>query len=172
MSEQIITEKKHGFNYINQKDKIWQKYRYAGDKPKNNACGPFVLTMALEIILKKEINVIDVMKFAEENYYDEDGTSWDFFCDFCKKYNIFVKEIIPNKKEFIEAINKNKLVIFSQNNKLNNYWTTQGHYILIVKKTENDKFVVLDTASRKRTNKLYNFDEIFIPCKRMWILSK
>lgn len=174
-----MKEIKHGYYYINQKDPKWQKYKYAGKNPKENACGPFVLAMALSNIFKKEVSPINLMKFAEENYYEEEGTSWSFFEEYLKKYKIKVKEILPSEKEFLDAMEKNKLVIFSQNNKLNNYWTTSGHYILVVKQRYIDngkeekikKYIVLDPASRRKTNKMYFFEEIFIPCKRMWILD-
>ena len=168
-------ELKHGYKYINQKDKKWQKYSYAGQKPENNACGPFVLKMVLDIFTNRNVELLELLKKGEGKYYTDEGTEWEYFKKVGEPYGIKVEELLPDEKILKEAIKNGNLVILSQNNKLDNYWTTAGHYILLVKeiiKDGKEKYLVLDPASRERTDKEYDFDQIFIPCKRMWIISK
>lgn len=181
-------EYKHGKIYLNQGDNFWQKYNFADDKPKANACGPFALAMALSIILKKYVSPLELMKFAENGYYEPEGyyrpngiynpsgTSWKFFEAYSKTLGIKVVEMEPNEEEFLKARKENKLVILSQTPRLDGYWVKDGgHYILVIGEEnivgEEKKYIVLDSGSRKNTDKTHTLHEVFMPCKRMWIFE-
>jgi hypothetical protein len=120
--------------YYSQKDPRWKNTMYSirGDKSQTigaSACGPTSLAMVISTLTDNTLLPTDAAKYAVDNGYrtDNEGTSWAYFSDIAKKYELNCIQT-SNLDGVKLALSNGKLVIASMKK---GHFTGGGHYILL-----------------------------------------
>ena len=134
------SEKVNNCVHYLQWDSRWKKVPYTscGNKKQtigNSGCGTTSMAMILATWVDSSITPVDTSKLAVDHGFrtKANGTSWSFY-EWCfKRYDRFTKFIKTSSVETLQsAIKDGALAVCSMNSKDNNFWTTAGHYIVVV----------------------------------------
>lgn len=127
-----------------QSDPKWGSVSYCGGTLASHGCGATSMAMIVSTFYNKEHNPVELAGIAKESGYCSTN-SWSYFEYAAKKYNInFVRTKDAN--EVLTALNRgDSLVIANVQevtiNGLNNFWTAQGHYIVLAGHSGDDVWV-------------------------------
>lgn len=134
----------------------------------HTGCGPTTAAMVVSS-LKEYVTPDVIAKFGMEHGYNmgNNGSSWALFPAVARKYHLRYQQT-ATPQIAISCLEKGGLVIASQNNALGNYWTTSGHFILITG-VYGDYFTVHDPSSKRNTETVHTYDEVFLPNKQLFL---
>ena len=149
-SDNLGKVKKGQYPLLLQYDKRWGYGNYGDSVIAISGCGPTSVAMVIAGLTgRNDITPYDIAKYAYENGYYENGTSWDFFTKGVIKYGIIGKEIALSESVMVKELKKGHPIICSMRP---GDFTTTGHLILITD-YKNDKFKINDPNSKERSNK-------------------
>ena len=154
-----------------QHDSRWADEKYGDSDIKTAGCAPTCIAMVVRGITKnKEITPKDVAQFAEENaYYVEGvGTQWALMTEGTKKFKIKGKELSLDKSVVLENLKRGRPIICSVGP---GDFTTEGHFI-VLEGLKNEKLIINDPNSLKRSNKLWKYEDIEGQIKNLWAFRK
>ncbi len=169
--------KKYNDGYwYNQQCNKYEKIPYSDDNLKKSGCGIFAFATLFNSFLSNEYQSPEAIATkAYENGVDTSKTR-NAFNDLAKIYGLDEPEIIGGyendclgayKPEIDKALDDGKKVIVHVQNEYGRdsgkkgYWTKGGHYIVLTGKTDDNKYIVIDSMSEERTKVPQDADKIF-----------
>lgn len=168
-SDNLGKVKKGQYPLLLQYDKRWGYGNYGDSVIAINGCGPTSVAMVIAGLTgRNDITPYDIAKYAYENGYYENGTSWDFFTKGVIKYGIIGKEIALSESVMVKELKKGHPIICSMRP---GDFTTTGHLILITD-YKNDKFKINDPNSKERSNKLWSYQTLKTQIKNLWSFTE
>lgn len=168
-SDNLGKVKKGQYPLLLQYDKRWGYGNYGDSVIAISGCGPTSVAMVIAGLTgRNDITPYDIAKYAYENGYYENGTSWDFFTKGVIKYGIIGKEIALSESVMVKELKKDHPIICSMRP---GDFTTTGHLILITD-YKNDKFKINDPNSKERSNKLWSYQTLKTQIKNLWSFTE
>ncbi len=168
-SDNLGKVKKGQYPLLLQYDKRWGYGNYGDSVIAISGCGPTSVAMVIAGLTgRNDITPYDIAKYAYENGYYENGTSWDFFTKGVIKYGIIGKEIALSESVMVKELKKGHPIICSMRP---GDFTTTGHLILITD-YKNDKFKINDPNSKERSNKLWSYQTLKTQIKNLWSFTE
>ena len=168
-SDNLGKVKKGQYPLLLQYDKRWGHGNYGDSVIAISGCGPTSVAMVIAGLTgRNDITPYDIAKYAYENGYYENGTSWDFFTKGVIKYGIIGKEIALSESVMVKELKKGHPIICSMRP---GDFTTTGHLILITD-YKNDKFKINDPNSKERSNKLWSYQTLKTQIKNLWSFTE
>lgn len=170
LSNDIGNVKKGDYPLLLQYDKRWGYAYYGEYNLAISGCGPTTIAMVVAGLTgRNDVTPYTVAKYAmENNYYSESGTKWALMKEGIKHFGIKSRELNNSKKLIFKELEKGHPIICSM--KLG-IFTTTGHFIAIVGIKDN-KFIVHDPNSKKKSKGLWSYEEIKDEIRNMWVFEK
>lgn len=166
-SDNIGNVKKGEYPLLLQYDKRWGYFYYGDSVLAINGCGPTVLSMVVAGLTgRNDVTPVTIADYSyKHRYYNKDsGTSWNLMTDGLKKYNIEGINISLLKSNIVRELNDNHPIVLSVRK---GDFTTTGHFILIVG-MKDDMFIIHDSNSKERSNKLWDYESLKPQIKNLW----
>lgn len=154
---------------LQQWDLKWGWYEYGENVIAINGCGPTALSMVVSGLTgNKSITPIKIAKYSDKHgFHEAAGTNWNLMIEGAKKYGINGWKIDNSKEEFEKALKNGNPIICSMGP---GYFTKEGHFIVIAG-IKDGKLVINDPNSIKRSEKLWDYDDIKSQIKAAWAYS-
>lgn len=164
-SDSIGDMTKGTFPLLLQYDKRWGYGMYGDDTIAINGCGPTCVSMVVAGLTgRSDITPYTVAKYADENGYFQDGTSWSFFTTGVSEFEISGSELPLDESSMKSALESGHPIICSM---AKGDFTTTGHLIVLTG-VKNGKFIVNDPNSPIRSKLLWSYDRIEGQIKNLW----
>jgi hypothetical protein len=163
--------------YYSQLDQRWGAKSYGNSTIYQSGCGTTALAMVVSSLKNEKIYPDEVSKYAEENGFkaSEGGSYWSLISNGAKHYGLSVREISKYKPD--EVMNELSLgnpviAIMSKG-----HFTNGGHFIVLRGVTKDNKILVNDPASKKRTGMEWDKKIIFNEASykgefTFWVITK
>lgn len=165
-------EERNNIPMLFQWDKRWGYLSYGSGQIAIEGCGPVCLSMAaIGVTGDGSITPKVVADFSMENgyYVEGQGTGWNLMSDGAEEMGLSSYQITEWKtyaiKEQLEAGNP---IICSMGP---GDFTTQGHFIVLVKLNEDGTVMVNDPNSLKNSEKSWEISVLLEQIKGMWAIS-
>lgn len=170
LSNDIGNVKKGDYPLLLQYDKRWGYAYYGEYNLAISGCGPTTIAMVVAGLTERnDVTPYTVAKYAmENNYYSESGTKWALMKEGIKHFGIKSRELNNSKKLIFKELEKGHPIICSMKPGI---FTTTGHFIAIVGIKDN-KFIVHDPNSKKKSKGLWSYEEIKDEIRNMWVFEK
>lgn len=170
LSNDIGNVKKGDYPLLLQYDKRWGYAYYGEYNLAISGCGPTTIAMVVAGLTgRNDVTPYTVAKYAmENNYYSESGTKWALMKEGIKHFGIKSRELNNSKKLIFKELEKGHPIICSMKPGI---FTTTGHFIAIVGIKDN-KFIVHDPNSKKKSKRLWSYEEIKDEIRNMWVFEK
>lgn len=170
MEEEKNTSKSEYPLYI-QWDKRWGYDMYGDEFIALNGCGPTALAMVISG-LTGDVSVTPktVAEFSYENdyYVDEIGSSWDLMTSGAASFGLKSEELPLDEGIVIETLKSGKPIIVTMGP---GEFTSSGHFILLTGVDEDNKIIINDSDSKKRSNKKWDIDVFMREAQNLWSFS-
>ena len=153
-----------------QYDKRWGNLKYGDDTIAKEGCGPTCLAMVIVGLTKDDsIDPKVVADFSKDNgyYAGKDGTKWSLMTEGASHYGINSYEIPLDKDMIINELEAGNPIICSMGP---GDFTNKGHFI-VLKAYKDGKFEVNDPNSRRRSKKLWKYEDISDQIRAIWSFS-
>lgn len=170
LSNDIGNVKKGDYPLLLQYDKRWGYAYYGEYNLAISGCGPTTIAMVVAGLTgRNDVTPYTVAKYAmENNYYSESGTKWALMKEGIKHFGIKSRELNNSKKLIFKELEKGHPIICSMKPGI---FTTTGHFIAIVGIKDN-KFIIHDPNSKKKSKGLWSYEEIKDEIRNMWVFEK
>ncbi len=169
-------------NYYCQYEEPWRDCVYGAQTIRVSGCGPTTYAMVVSTLTDTKMNPTEAAANFEEWGYcvvtsDKDTlTSWAAFSSGPSKVGLDSKSCGRELQDAIMIIEHGGMVVCSIGNSANGgkgnaLFNGQGHFLAIRGVTEDGKLLILDPASRKNTEKEWDYDtvaEILKNCWQIW----
>lgn len=152
-------------------DERWGYADYGDSIMAVSGCGPTCLSMAAASLTKNEdATPYAVAQFSYENgyYVNGNGTSWTLISEGAEHYGLSARTLPLHKPSLTQALDNGNVLIFAMGP---GQFTSIGHYI-IVYDYDDTGFYVNDPNSLKRSENVWQFEEISDEIRNIWALSK
>lgn len=147
--------------YYNQLDSRWADKPYG---PRDTigiaGCGPTSLAMVVSTLTGKTIDPVTMSKWAYDNGYLAVGTGsyHSLIPDGAKHFGLRVDgATVTEQPKIIDALASGKLVVVIMGK---GHFTSSGHFIVLRGVTDDGQILVADPASKKRSEKTWDFSII------------
>ncbi len=141
--------------YYNQTDTQWNQNNLS---IRSSGCGPTSMAVCIANLQNKSVTPVDTALWArQQGLYSSDGSvhkaipamaqHWGLHCMGLKRDYNMIKRSLQNGNPVVGLMGPG-------------YFTGGGHFITLLSIDHNDKVVVADVASRKRTSKKYDLKYI------------
>ena len=151
-------------------DERWGYGTYGDNMIAVNGCGPTAVAMvAAGLTGDNTITPYRVAQFADENgYYAGDaGTSWTLMTDGARQFGICGEEMGLSESEVFSELEAGHPIICSMRP---GDFTTTGHFIVLTG-VEDGKIRVNDPNSRKRSEKLWDYERLEYQINNLWMFT-
>lgn len=168
--DNTLEVKKGEIPLLLQWDKRWGYAPYGENMIAISGCAPTSLAMVISGLTgDNSVTPYKVAKYAEDNgfYVDGTGTSWSLMTVGSKYFGINGKEINLSKNTVYNELELGHPIILSVGP---GDFTTAGHFI-VLSKISNEKIVVNDPNSKKRSSMLWDYDRLEPQIKNLWAFS-
>ena len=150
-----------GFIYFNQADAAWNDNGY---QIKSSGCGLSAMAVCISSLTNKWVTPVDTTVWAYKNgYYSSAGASHEMVPALAQQYKLECHGLGSDVSKVRDALKKKHPVVALMGP---GYFTGGGHFITLLSIDRNDKVVVADVASRKRTSKKYDLKYIIDQSKQ------
>ncbi|WMM23392.1 C39 family peptidase [Tissierella sp. MB52-C2] len=152
-------------------DKRWGYEKYGSNFIAINGCGPTSLAMVIVGLTgNTDINPKVVADFSEQNGYlvEGVGTSWTLMTEGAKQFGINGKELPLSESVILSTLKKGQPIIASMEP---GTFTTTGHFIVLTDVDNNNKIIVNDSDSRKRSKQTWDIDIFMKQTKNLWTFT-
>ena len=159
--------KKGTYPLLLQYDTRWGYASYGNSVIAINGCGPTAISIIVAGLTgRSDVTPSKVASLAEEKgYYVEGiGTSWSLMTEGVNEYGITGKQITLSRSNMTKELKQNHPIIASMKP---GDFTTTGHFISIIG-IKDGKFVIRDSNSKERSNKLWSYDTLAPQIKNLW----
>ena len=165
--------------YYNQTDARWGNESYGKTSTIGRAgCGPTALAIAVASLTNNKVTPYDVAQWSVANggLCEGSGSYHSLIPNGGRHYGLTVTSIGRDGKQLVEALQSGKLVIAIMSK---GHFTSSGHFIVLRGVTAEDKLLVADPASVKRSNKEWDLRIITSEASRkvgsaggpFWVMS-
>lgn len=153
-----------------QYDSDWAEENYGDSDMKTAGCAPTCLAMVIRGLTNNDVTPLDVARFAEENGYYADGvgTQWTLMTEGSRSFDVKGKEIALDETVVMKHLRKGRPIICSVGP---GDFTKEGHFIVLAGVQEG-KIIVNDPNSKKRSNRLWTYENIEGQIKNLWVFQK
>lgn len=148
-------------------DERWGYAKYGDNMIAINGCGPTCLAM-VSVGLTGNTNYTPkyVANMSEQmGHYTESGTSWTLMSKGAEELGINGHSISINEQNIYDELKVGNPIIASMSP---GDFTTEGHFIVITGIDKNNKLIVNDPNSKKRSKKHWDVNDIIKQTKSMW----
>ena len=163
---------RNGIPFYLQWNQTWGYTSYGSGTLAVDGCGPTCLSMvATGLMGDTSMTPKKVADFSVENgYYTEDNvTDWNLMQQGAASLGLTVREMNSwSKSAVIGELSAGHPIICSMGP---GDFTTQGHFIVLVGVTEDDKVIVNDPNSQITSRKKWDAQELLDQMKGMWAYS-
>ena len=147
--------------HYNQTDTQWNQNNLS---IRSSGCGPTSMAVCIANLQNKSVTPVDTASWArQQGLYSSDGSvhkaipamaqHWGLHCMGLKRDYNMIKRSLQNENPVVGLMGPG-------------YFTGGGHFITLLSIDQNDKVVVADVASRKRTSKKYDLKYIIAQSKQ------
>ncbi|MDU5947755.1 C39 family peptidase [Paenibacillus macerans] len=147
--------------YYNQLDSRWADKPYG---PRDTigvvGCGPTSLAIVVSTLTDKAVDPVAMSKWAYDNGYLAEGTGsyHSLIPDGARHFGLKVDGVtVKEQQKIIDALASGKLVIAIMGK---GHFTSSGHFIVLRGVTDDGQILVADPASKKRSEKAWDFSII------------
>ncbi|MFB5678065.1 C39 family peptidase [Paenibacillus terreus] len=165
--------------YYNQLDSRWADKPYG---PRDTigvaGCGPTSLSIVVSTLTDKTVDPVAMSKWAYDNGYLAEGTGsyHSLIPDGAKHFGLKVQGATVNESQkIIDALAGGKLIIAIMSK---GHFTSSGHFIVLRGVTDDGQILVADPASKKRSEKEWDFSIILKEARKnagaggpFWIIN-
>ena len=151
-------------------DERWGYGIYGDDMIALNGCGPTVIAMvAAGLTGDDTVTPYKVAQFAAENgyYAGDSGTSWSLMTEGARQFGIYGEELGLSADAVFSALEAGHPVVCSMSP---GDFTTTGHFIVLTG-IEDGRIRVNDPNSRKRSEKLWDYDRLEPQIRNLWVFT-
>ena len=151
-------------------DERWGYGIYGDDMIALSGCGPTVIAMvAAGLTGDDTVTPYKVAQFAAENgyYAGDSGTSWSLMTEGARQFGIYGEELGLSADAVFSALEAGHPVVCSMSP---GDFTTTGHFIVLTG-IEDGRIRVNDPNSRKRSEKLWDFDRLEPQIRNLWVFT-
>ncbi len=152
-------------------DQRWGYANYGENNIAISGCAPTSLAMVV-VGLTGNVSITPyvIATYAEANgYYTANvGTSWSLMTKGSSSFGVKGKELSLTKENVFQTLEKGYPIICSMRP---GDFTSVGHFIVLTG-IKNGKIQVNDPNSRKRSEKLWDYDTIESQIKNLWYFRK
>ncbi len=152
-------------------DERWGYASYGDNVLAINGCGPTVLSMVISGLTNDNtITPYVVAQYAQQNGYYVDGTgsSWELMTEGAAHFGILGNELPLSKDTVFSTLESGMPIICSM---LPGDFTSTGHYIVLAG-MEDGMIKVNDPNSKKRSNKLWSYEDLQYQINNLWYFSR
>lgn len=165
--------------YFNQADSRWKNTPYGktGTIGKSG-CGPTSLAIVVSTLTNKTINPVEMSRWSYKNgYYAEGvGSYHSLIPNAAKHFRLSVEGTgASNPDKIVQALSKGQLLIAIMGK---GHFTSSGHFIVLRGITEEEKILVADPISIKRSEQAWDLSIILNEARKgadaggpFWIIS-
>ncbi|MCQ2482453.1 MAG: C39 family peptidase [Clostridia bacterium] len=153
--------------YFSQYDARWGYNEYGTGLVGYTGCGPTALSMVVVYLTGDESFSPDfIAYYAIENDYciPGNGTAWDLMSEGCEAFGVYSYSLLNEEEEMKNALDNNNPIICIMGP---GDFTSEGHFIVISGYCE-DGFIIKDSFSEERTNKIWSYNELSYQIEDMW----
>lgn len=152
-------------------DKRWGYTEYSGEFFALSGCGPTALSMVFMYITEDvKFTPLYIADFAVKNGYstDGDGSKWSLMSDGAEELGLSSEELPLVERYVTENLQEGNPIICIMGE---GDFTTTGHFIVMTDFIDG-KIKVNDPNSISRSEKLWEYDDIYDQIKNMWVYKK
>ncbi len=156
--------------YFSQYDSRWGYDEYGTGLVGYTGCGPTALSMVVVYLTGDEDYSPDyIADYATENGYciPGNGTAWSLMYEGCESFGVYSYQLSNDEDEMKCALDKDNPIICIMGP---GDFTTEGHFIVISGYCD-EGFIIKDSFSTERTNKIWSYDELSYQIEDMWAFS-
>jgi hypothetical protein len=166
--------------YYNQADTRWKDISYGKTGTiGRSGCGPTSLSIVVSSLTDKNVDPVQMSKWAYENgYYCEGvGSYHTLIPDVAKYFGLKVEGCTINEpQKIVDALAEGKLIIAIMSK---GHFTNGGHFIVLRGVTADKKILVADPVSQNRSEEKWDLSIILNEANKgadaggpFWIISK
>ena len=154
--------------YFLQWDRRWANKPYGESNMILHGCAPTCMAMIVSG-LNKDSSITPLTLAKHTGYTDKYGTSWEYFRDVSKLYDISVREIGTDKSIYINELKAGNPIVINVG--IGDF-TSAGHYIVLVGVDSDNMFIVNDPNSPNNSSEKWSFERLSYQIKNSWVYSK
>jgi len=165
----------NNFPYLMQQDPRWGSLPYtSSNNPKqtlsSSACGPTSMAMILRSF-GNNVSPVDTANWSVKHGYRtaDNGTAWGFFPAIAKDYGLNVKQTKITASDIDAALSSGKPLVASMGPPT---FTSGGHFITLVGKTDDGQIMVNDPVNRDRSMKRWGSGVFSREGSSIWAFDK
>lgn len=143
--------------YFAQGDPRWADSLYGRyDRLGAYGCGPTALAMIVNSFTQYAVTPIETAKWASDNGYCSpgEGSRHALIPDGLTHYGLSVTPLEDRSPEAVLNEVKNGKIVIALMDK--GYFTNSGHFLLLIRATDDDQLYIADPASWANTNKVWD----------------
>lgn len=151
-------------------DERWGYCTYGDGMIAVNGCGPTAVAMvAAGLTGDHTVTPYRVAQYSADNgyYAGDSGTSWTLMTEGAEHFGIHGEETGLDRNEIFSALEAGHPIICSMRP---GDFTTTGHFIVLTG-IEDGKIRVNDPNSRKRSEKLWDYDRLEYQINNLWTFT-
>lgn len=161
----------------NQLDERWKEETYGEDKIGTHGCGPTSMSIVVSTFTDRNVDPIEMAAWSYENgYYCPGGGSYhSLIPKAAEHWGLSVDRNLA-AENVADALGEGKLVVAIMSK---GHFTKSGHFIVLRGITPEEKVLVADPASLKRSNQEWDLSLILKEAKRrvgaggpFWAISR
>jgi hypothetical protein len=163
----------NGYIYFNQGDAAWNDNGY---RIKKAGCGPTSMAVVISSLTGKWVTPVDTTVWAyKHGYYSSAGSLHSLIPALSKEYGLNCKGVGTNIDKIRTALKNDNPVVCLMGP---GYFTSGGHFMVLVDIDKNDNVTVADVGSRKRSQYKYKLKDIISQSKNasaggpFWVIER
>lgn len=141
----------NGYPYVSQNDPRWSgvdyEWNHDGATIGDTGCGPAAMSMAIGGLTGRNINPVDLARFAQsEGTRDDTGTNWNFIGDAARNYGLASSQTYePSADSINRSLDRgNPVVLSGYSSGGDTPYTSAGHYVVAVGRDKDGRILVND----------------------------
>lgn len=165
--------------YYNQCDERYRDKPYGTDNIGGYGCGPTAMAMVVSSLTDKKVDPVAMAKWSYDNgcWSPGGGSFHSLIPGAAKAFGLHVEGCTPNEpQKIVDALSSGKLVVVIMGK---GHFTSCGHYIVLRGVTAEGKVLVVDPASKERSEQEWELSLILGEAKKnagsggpFWIISR
>ena len=156
----VFTDGSTQVTYYNQLDDRWRYLPYGTDDIGGYACGPTAMSIVVSSLTSETIDPPHMAQWAYEHGYwcSKSGSYHSLIPGAAEEWGLAVEGCTASEPQrIVDALADGKLVVALMSK---GHFTSSGHFIVLRGVTSDEKILVADPASYKRSEKQWGFSII------------
>ena len=156
----VFTDGSTQVTYYNQLDDRWRYLPYGTDDIGGYACGPTAMSIVVSSLTSETVDPPHMAQWAYEHGYwcSKSGSYHSLIPGAAEEWGLAVEGCAASEPQrIVDALADGKLVVALMSK---GHFTSSGHFIVLRGVTSDEKILVADPASYKRSEKQWDFSII------------